>query len=342
VTTALQIQERPAPPTARLTLEPNNLKEAWEFSEIIARSDLAPKDYRGKPANVLVAIQFGKELGVPPMQALQGIAVVNGRPAVWGDLMWALVTNHPDFEDAEERVTDEQATVTLTRRGRKPVTDTFTIADAKVAGLLGNAVWKTYPKRMLLWRARTFAARTLFPDALKGMISVEEAGDYDGGTTISGSLDSTSSPHNQSAAGRGSLPGDQARDFSKSSVITQDQARDFGREWKRNGYDIAEAKKWLFETMGVESSLKIPTSRFEEAMKWANTPKNGAAAPAGVGDAAVSPTQEISPEEKTCREAFGILDWNLAEQAQAIEEHKGDWTALLATLTKKINEQDGQ
>lgn len=335
MSTALQVHDgRALAPQQRQTLEPNTLKEAWEFSEIIAKSDLAPKDYRGKPANVLVAIQYGKELGVPPMQALQGIAVVNGRPAVWGDLMWALVTNHPEFEDSEERVTDEQATVTLTRRGRKPVTDMFTMADAKLAGLLGNAVWKTYPKRMLLWRARTFAARTLFPDALKGMISVEEAGDYDGGTTISGTLASTSSPaENQSAA--------------RPDPITQDQARDFGKAWKASGYTMEEAKAWLKSTLNLESSLKIPASRYADAMKWANTAKSTPAASAGVAAAAPTPTEQqqespMSPEEKNCREAFSLLDWNLTEQADAIDRHKSNWTALYAELTKKLDARDGQ
>lgn len=346
MSTALQLQDRPrevAQP--RQTLAPTNLKDAWEFSEIIARSDLAPKDYRGKPANVLVAIQYGQELGVPPMQALQGIAVVNGRPAVWGDLMWALVTNHPDFEDSEERVTDEQATVTLTRRGRKPVTDTFTMADAKHAGLTGNGVWKTYPKRMLLWRARTFAARTLFPDALKGMISVEEAGDYEGGTTISGTTVSTSSPQNLSAAGRDPLPGDQARDFSP--VITQDDARAWGKAYSKSGYTIEDAKTWL-RSIGVDGALKIPVSRYADAMTWANTPKNAAAAATTSGDAAVSsgttqqPAQEMSIDEKTCRDGFSLLDWNLTEQAEAIDRHKGNWPALMAELNKKLNERDGQ
>ncbi|MFL6427861.1 MAG: hypothetical protein ACJ71S_06425 [Acidobacteriaceae bacterium] len=336
MSTALQLQDRrePAQQQPRQTLEPTTLKEAWEFSEIVAKSELAPKDYRGKPANVLVAIQFGKELGVPPMQALQGIAVVNGRPAVWGDLMWALVTNHPDFEDSEEVVTEDRATVTLTRRGRKPVTDTFTLADAKLAGLLGNAVWKTYPKRMLLWRARTFAARTLFPDALKGMISVEEAGDYDGGTTISGTLGSSNSPATSPTTTAAPDP-----------VITQDQARDFGKAWKSSGYTMEEAKAWLKSTLNLESSLKIPASRYSEAMTWAATAKGHPTA-AVSGDSAAVPTQqatqEISPEEKNCREAFGLLDWNLAEQADACQRHNGNWTALLAELSGKLNERDAQ
>ncbi len=63
---------------------------AWKFSQMIARSDFAPKDYKGKPENVLLAIQMGSEVGLKPMQALQNISVINGRVAVWGDAALAL------------------------------------------------------------------------------------------------------------------------------------------------------------------------------------------------------------------------------------------------------------
>jgi hypothetical protein len=119
------------------------------------------------------------------MQALQGIAVINGRPSVWGDLMWALVTSHPQFEDCIEEVTEEAAIVTLKRRGRSPVTSRFSKFDAERAGLWGKAgPWTQYPKRQMQWRARTFAARDLFPDALKGLTSAEEVMDYADGPTI--------------------------------------------------------------------------------------------------------------------------------------------------------------
>jgi hypothetical protein len=297
--TALVTQE-----TRRLTLEPNTLAEAKEFSDIVANSDLAPKDYRGKPANVLVAIQFGKELGVAPMQALQGIAVINGRPSVWGDLMWALVTTHPAFEDAIEEVTETEAKVTLKRRGRSPVTVTFTKADAEKAGLWIKAgPWMQYPKRQMLWRARTFAARDLFPDALKGMVSAEEAGDYNDGPTIEGTVTQT---------------------ITQAVVppVTQDQAREFGKAWKASGHTIEDAKAKLRELFDVDSSLKIPSDGFDKAMTWAKTPKQTAQ----------------GPDEKLCREMFGILEYDLTKQAQAIADANGDWAALAQKLNKELPE----
>jgi hypothetical protein len=161
------------------SLSPRNLAEAMEFAKIIASSDMVPKDYVNKPGNVLVAVQTGAELGLKPMQSLQGISVINGRPGIWGDAMWALVISHPEYEDSHEEKGDTQCTITLKRRGRSAVVVTFSLEDAKKAGLAGKqGPWQTAPKRMLQMRARAFAARDLFADALKGIKSIEELRDY--------------------------------------------------------------------------------------------------------------------------------------------------------------------
>jgi hypothetical protein len=121
------------------SLSPRSLAEAMEFAKIIASSDMVPKDYVNKPGNVLVAVQTGAELGLKPMQSLQGISVINGRPSIWGDAMRALVISHPEFEDLHEDKQDTHCTVTLKRRGRSAVVTTFSMEDAKKAGLAGKS-----------------------------------------------------------------------------------------------------------------------------------------------------------------------------------------------------------
>lgn len=160
-------------------LTPRNLAEAMEFSKIIASSDMVPKTYINKPGNVMVAVQMGAELGLKPMQALQGIAVINGNPGIWGDAMWALILSHPEYEDSTEEGTNTQCTIMLKRRGQSKRVVTYTMEDAKKAGLATKAgPWQTAPKRMMQLRARAFACRDLFADALKGIKSVEELRDY--------------------------------------------------------------------------------------------------------------------------------------------------------------------
>jgi hypothetical protein len=163
---------------------PANLTEAMQFSDMLANSSMVPKAYQGKPQDILVCVQWGYEMGLAPMQALQNIAVINGKPSVYGDALMALVQASPVCEDVEEFFENEGspnpiAVCIAKRKGRKPVTVKFSVEDAKRAGLWGKqGPWSAYPKRMMQMRARGFALRDAFPDVLKGMITAEEAQDY--------------------------------------------------------------------------------------------------------------------------------------------------------------------
>ena len=166
----------------KTALEPTTLQEAMRFSDILAGSTMVPRDFQGKPGNVLVAIQWGREVGLGPLQALQNIAIINGRPSIWGDAAIALVRGHPDCLSVQEGVEGEgearQGWCEVTRRGEQPQRRTFSVGDAKRAGLWGKSgPWTQYPDRMLQLRARGFAIRDVFPDALRGVMTREEAED---------------------------------------------------------------------------------------------------------------------------------------------------------------------
>jgi hypothetical protein len=160
--------------------------DAWRFWQMVAKTDFAPKDFKGKPEACLLAGQHGAELGLGPMQSLQCIAVINGRPSIWGDAALALVQSSPVCEYVTEELEEGKegetlvAVCTAKRRGYpKPTVVRFTVADAKKAGLWGKSgPWTQYPKRMLQLRARGFALRDAFPDVLKGLVTAEEAQDY--------------------------------------------------------------------------------------------------------------------------------------------------------------------
>jgi hypothetical protein len=172
---AQALQQQP-----RFALTPTTLKEALEFAELLSRSSLVPKDFVGNPGNIIVAIQWGAEVGLAPLQAMQNIAVINGRPCLWGDAVLALVRASGLLDAIKEEVTDAGATCTVKRRGSVPISRTFTVEDAKRAGLWGKqGPWQTYPKRMLQMRARAFALRDEFTDVLKGMHVAEEISDLE-------------------------------------------------------------------------------------------------------------------------------------------------------------------
>ncbi len=165
-------------------LEPKTLTEAMQFAEVLSKSGILSDDYQGKPSNVLVAIQWGYEVGLAPMQALQNIAVINGKATVWGDSALALVKSHPAFRGHQEWLEGEEAICEIKRRlpngDIETTRRTFSIHEAKRAGLTNKrGPWQNYPNRMLCLRARGFALRDSFPDALKGIITTEEAMDYE-------------------------------------------------------------------------------------------------------------------------------------------------------------------
>lgn len=160
------------------SLAPQNIEEALKFSDYLAKSTIVPKDFANNPGNILVAIQWGMELGLQPMQAMQNIAVINGRPALWGDAVIALVRSSPLCEYIYETDDDETATCRVKRRGEEEQFRTFSMTEAKAAGLAGKAgPWTQYPKRMRQLRARAFALRDVFPDVLRGMPMAEELQD---------------------------------------------------------------------------------------------------------------------------------------------------------------------
>jgi hypothetical protein len=175
---------------------PQNFEDAWRWASYAAQSLLVPKDYRNKPYDILTAVQLGTEIGLPPMTALQSIAVINGRPGIFGDGLLALILVSPLYGDHVEyfevggarqagltledlKADTTRAVCSFVRRGKpEPVTRTFSVGQAKKAGLLGKeGPWQQYPDRMLQMRARSFAARDAFPDVLKGVHSVEELQD---------------------------------------------------------------------------------------------------------------------------------------------------------------------
>lgn len=168
---------------------PKSTAEAMELAKTLASSQLIPKAFQQRPGDVFVAMMWSHSLGIPIVQGLQGIAVINGKPSLYGDALLAVCMGSGQMADIEETVTGSAdnltATCKVTRRGKPtPVVSTFSMADARAAGLLGKpGPWKQYTSRMLKMRARAFALRDAFPDVLSGIASAEEMQDVEGTAT---------------------------------------------------------------------------------------------------------------------------------------------------------------
>ena len=175
---------------ARL-IQPKTFAEAMEMAKTLGSSDLMPKAFQGKPANILIAWEMGAEVGLSPFSALQSIAVINGKPSLYGEAPLGIVMSSGLLEKIVEEDDGETATCIVKRKGQEQITRTFSMAEARAAQMYerdgqGNgkwialserAVWKSWPKRMRQMRARSWALKDAFPDLLKGIGIAEELRD---------------------------------------------------------------------------------------------------------------------------------------------------------------------
>lgn len=158
---------------------PTTKSEAYKLSESFAQSSFCPAAYRNKPAEVYLAMAYGSQIGLNPLLAVQNIAVVNGKPSVYGDALTAIAQGHHETKVYEDGYKEDGTAfchiVRESAKGTRDIYREFSVEDAKTAGLWGQNTWKKYPQRMLLWRARGWAIRDAFADVLMGLWSTEEA-----------------------------------------------------------------------------------------------------------------------------------------------------------------------
>lgn len=149
--------------------DPSTMSATWQYAETVARASMLPAAYRGKPADVLIAIGLGQAVGIPPAQSLYEIYVVNGRPSPSANLMAALVRRSGHKLRVEGNA--ESCTATLVRADDPdyPFTATWTIDQARAAGLTSKDTWKQYPAAMLRARAIAEVVRMGASEAVLGM-----------------------------------------------------------------------------------------------------------------------------------------------------------------------------
>src|SRR5580658_8126092 len=172
-------------------MRPNTLAAVRDLARLIALAEWAPDSYRDLEGNYAVpkielAIMQGAVVGLGPIAAVQAIALIEGRPAIWGDGALAVVEGSGLLDDMVEEYTLDgedglTAVSTLRRRHRPtPIIGRFSIAMADQAHLTQKeGPWRSYPQRMLMMRARSWALRDGFADVLRGLAIREEVEDYE-------------------------------------------------------------------------------------------------------------------------------------------------------------------
>ncbi len=281
-------------------LVPTNLSEGIRFAELIANSDLAPKDYRGKPANAFIAMQMGAEIGLAPMQAIQNIAVINGRGCIWGDALPALVQSSGKCEWIKEWYDNGVAYCTTKRKGYpEPYTTTFSMDDAKAAGLVNkDGSWRNYPKRMLQMRARAFNLRDQFADVLKGLSVAEEVMDYEVLSPATESMPEVLSmtPKRKSEQVAAPAPKPEVVEAQQpkaapepvqtqtekneneqagEAVISESQVRRLYAICGQNKISGGDLKAYLAKNFKIDSAKEILKQDYEGVCKWAESQGEG-------------------------------------------------------------------
>ena len=150
--------------------EPQNRDDATWAAETISKSGLAPAGM-DNPQRLLVSMMHGASLGLGAMQSVQNIHVIKGKPTLSADLMGAIVRQSSACEYLREtEVTPQRVTMT-TARVDDPSHEfarTWTIEDAKRAGLTGSSTWRSYPRQMLRARCLSEICRAVYPEVIGG------------------------------------------------------------------------------------------------------------------------------------------------------------------------------
>lgn len=183
-----------SPVLAQLMEHAQAMATAKQLADALCATDLVPMDYKNKAGNGAAAILYGAEIGLNPIQALQNIFVVHGRPAIYARTALALVKSH-----GVKLQTIESSNECVTVRGTRDdeiEEVTWTMEDAKRAGYTKNAKYTTNPRQMLYAKAAMEVCRNLAPDVLLGIaysreeLEMERAGH-------AGAFGASSGPHHR-------------------------------------------------------------------------------------------------------------------------------------------------
>lgn len=160
-------------------LVPTNIDGRLAYANALSQAELLPETFKGRPADVLVAMDWGESLGLTPMQAMQSIYVVHGRPGLSSQAKQALAVK------AGHRIRvqgdTQAATATLWRSDDPefPYTSTWTIDMARNAGLIKkDSAWQSYPHVMLRRRAVADVVEQACPELLLGLSTADVEADW--------------------------------------------------------------------------------------------------------------------------------------------------------------------
>lgn len=217
-----------------------------EHAKIVAQSSLIPAEYRGKPADIVWAMDIGDALGVPYTQVMQSMVVARGKMTMSADLMGAVVRR----AGHRLRLREDGDSVTADLIRADDPDYTFTVTwdkeKARAAGLWGSrGPWQQYPRQMLRARAITEVCRQGASDALAGTVYTPEE---------------LESPSSQNAPQK---PAQQSQEDRAQRDMTRTILMDYCRESGRDANEVWRAAQDAGATMDDPDSLSAVIDKWE-------------------------------------------------------------------------------
>ena len=178
----------PTPLSGFWTLE--NIKPVYKMAGMLANSDLIPQSYRGKPVNIMIAMEMTTRTNFPLLMVMQNLYVIQGKPSWSGQFCTAVVNASGRFSPLEfVRLTNDAGETQgyyakATRLSNNSVCEGSPVTWDMVRGegwdKKSGSKWQTMPDLMFHYRAAAFFVREHCPDLLCGLQTAEEVQDVKG------------------------------------------------------------------------------------------------------------------------------------------------------------------
>jgi len=258
-----------------------NIKPMLEFATHLVKSGFLPTAVN-TAEKALAIILTGNELGIPPMQALRQIHVIQGKPTMSVELMLGFAYSRiPGFICEVLESNNTHCVVKMSRPNHTPYTHTFTMEDARNLGLTGKDNWKKQPAVMLRWRCISAALKVVAPDAISGLYTPEELNpdvhvNYETGEVI----DNQATRATQSTQAQLEPPPSSfspeieqsgGSNGSSEECISEAQQRLIFVMLKKHGVEADFFKSHVVETYHVEHTDEIKKKDMQTILKWIET-----------------------------------------------------------------------
>jgi hypothetical protein len=178
------VQTGPAPLTSASREEYN---VATQKAVLLSKSDVIPSSFQGKPANVLVALEYANRLGCSALAVMQSLDVIHGRPSLRATFLIGTVNASGRFTPLRFRFHGTEgaddwgcrAVAKDVASGEECVGPLITIGLAKAEKWYDKpgSKWKTIPELMLHYRAAAWWTRIYCPELSLGLSTSDEAED---------------------------------------------------------------------------------------------------------------------------------------------------------------------